>query len=82
MDVCLLCVLCVLFCVVCCVCFVLCVVCYVFCVVCCVCCVLCAVKERSLRRADHLSRGVLTSVVCLCEALVMRSWPFRGCCAM
>ena len=46
--------------------------------------VLCVV--RSLRRADHLSRGVLPSVVCLkCdrEASIMRSpWPTRGCCAM
>jgi hypothetical protein len=27
--------------------------------------VLCVVRYRSLRRADHLSRGVLPSVVCL-----------------
>jgi hypothetical protein len=49
--------------------------------------VLCVVKQSSLRRADHLSRGVLPSVVwlteCDREALIMRRpWPTRGCCAM
>jgi hypothetical protein len=41
------------------------------------------VRQRSLRRADHSSRRVLPSVVCLTkcdlEALIMRRpWPTRG----
>jgi len=45
------------------------------------------VKKRSLRRADHSSRGVLTSVVCLTEcgreASIMRTrWPAKGYCAI
>jgi len=48
---------------------------------------LCVVRCRSLNRTDHLSRGVLPSVVCLheCdrESSVMRMiWPTRSCCAM
>jgi len=31
----------------------------------CLLCVLCAVRQKSLRRADHSSRGVLPSVACL-----------------
>ena len=31
----------------------------------CLLCVPCVVRERFLRRAEHLSRGVLPSVVCL-----------------
>ena len=38
-------------------------------------------------RADHSSRGVLPSVVCLPKrdretSITRRSWPARGCCAM
>jgi len=32
--------------------------------VCCRCCLLCVVRKRSLRRADHSSRGVLPTMVC------------------
>jgi hypothetical protein len=44
-------------------------------------------RERSLRRAGHLSRGVLPSVVCLNEcdreaSTVRRPWPIRGFCAI
>jgi hypothetical protein len=40
-----------------------------------------------VRRADHSSRGVLPSVVCLiecdCEASIMRRpWPTKGCYAI
>jgi len=42
--------------------------------------VLCFVRYRSLRRADHSSRGVLPSMVCLtgCDresSTVRRPWP-------
>ena len=48
---------------------------------------LCVVRYRSLRRADHSSRGVLPSVEritgCDYESSKMRRpWPNRGCCAM
>jgi hypothetical protein len=46
---------------------------------------LCVVRLRSLRRADHTSRGVLLSVVCLSEDLETskrrRPRPDLGCCA-
>ena len=36
-----------------------------------------------MRRADHSSRGVLPSVVCLSVIVKpRRPWPSRGCCAM
>jgi hypothetical protein len=46
--------------------------------------VLCVVRYRSLRRADHSSRGVLSSVVCLKCVIVKprkmrRPRPPRGC---
>ena len=49
--------------------------------------VLCVVRQRYLRRADHSSRGVLPSVVCLNEcdreaSIMRRPWPNKGCCAM
>jgi hypothetical protein len=64
--------------------------------VCCECCVLsgrgllwmlCVVRQRSLRRADHPSRGVLPTVVCLAECdreakTMKRPRSTRGCCAM
>ena len=44
------------------------------------------VRQRYLRRADHLHRGVLPSVVCptQCkyEASIIRPWPPRGCFAI
>ena len=45
--------------------------------------VLCVVRLRSLRRADHSSRGVLPSVVCLNEcdhesSIMRRPWPTGG----
>jgi hypothetical protein len=47
---------------------------------------LCVVGKRSLRRADHSSRGILLIVVCVeCnrEASIIRGhWPARGCCTM
>jgi hypothetical protein len=49
----------------------------------CVLWVLCVVRSRSLRPADHSSRGVLATVVCLSviEKPDMRMpWPTRGCC--
>jgi hypothetical protein len=49
-----------------------------------VCCVL---SGRGLCRADHSSRGVLPSVVCLNEfdheaSIMRRPWPTGGCCAI
>jgi hypothetical protein len=49
--------------------------------------VLCVVRQRSLRRADHSSRGVLPPFVCVYEyngetSIMRRSWPSRGCCVM
>jgi hypothetical protein len=49
--------------------------------------VLCVVRYRSVRRAMHLPRGFLPSVVrlgeCNCEALILRGpCPTRICCAM
>ena len=46
--------------------------------------VLHVVRQRSVRRANHLSRGVLPSVVCVTECYsevlrVRRSWPNGGC---
>jgi hypothetical protein len=45
--------------------------------------VLCVVRYRSLRRADHSSRGVLLSVVCLSVIVkprkMRRPRPPRGC---
>jgi hypothetical protein len=45
---------------------------------------LCVVRQRSLRRTDHSSRGVLPSACvseCDCEAWTMRRpLPNRGCC--
>jgi len=44
--------------------------------------VLCVVKYKSLCRADHSSRGVLPSVVCLSDhesSIMRRPWPTRGC---
>jgi hypothetical protein len=47
--------------------------------------VLCVVMQKSLRRADHSSRGVLPRVVCLCVFVKPRCWegpgPLRGFCA-
>jgi hypothetical protein len=39
-----------------------------------------------VRRADHLSKGVLPSVVCLIErdrdaTIMLRHWATRSCCA-
>ena len=50
----------------------------------CLSCVLYAVRHTSLLRADHSSRGVLPSVVCLTEgdceiSIKRRSWSTRGC---
>ena len=47
---------------------------------------MCVVRWRSLRRADHLSREVLPSVMCVSmydrETSIMKSsWPSRGRCA-
>ena len=46
--------------------------------------VLCVVRNRSLRRVDHSSRGDLPSVVCL--SVIVKSWPWSwptvGCSAM
>jgi hypothetical protein len=42
----------------------------------------CVVRYRSLRRADHSSRGVLPSVMCdLGSSWIRRPWPWptRGC---
>jgi hypothetical protein len=43
----------------------------------------CVLSSRGLRRADHTSRGVLPSVVCLeCDreaTMRRRPWPARGC---
>jgi len=52
--------------------------------------VLCVVRRRSLRRADHTSREVLSSAcvrVCVSEcdrdASIMKGpWPTEGCCTM
>jgi hypothetical protein len=49
--------------------------------------VLYVVRERSLRRADHSSRGVLPSVVRLSEcdreaSIMRRPWSTKGCCAI
>jgi hypothetical protein len=44
--------------------------------------VMCVVRYKSLRRADHLSRGVLPSVVCVCgrkASAVRRPWPTGRC---
>jgi hypothetical protein len=46
---------------------------------------LCVVKKRTMRRADHSSRGVLPSVVYECDretSIIRKTWPTRGCCAM
>ena len=40
--------------------------------------VLCVVKYRFLSRADHLSRGVLPSVVCLSVNAKLRKWGGPG----
>jgi hypothetical protein len=53
----------------------------------CILLVLCAVRQRSLRRANHSSRRVLQTAVCMYlydrEASKMRRpWPTRGCCTM
>jgi hypothetical protein len=52
----------------------------------CLLCVSCVVKERCLRRADHTSRGVLPSVVCITEcgreSSIMRPWPTADCFVM
>ena len=47
-------------------------------------CECCVVRQRSLRRAEHSSRGVLPSVAeCDREAsTVRRPWPPGGCHAM
>jgi len=42
----------------------------------CGCCVLCGL--RSLRRADHSSRGVLQTVMCLSVIVNPRHWPHGG----
>ena len=39
---------------------------------------LCVVRWRSLRRADHLSRGVLPTVVCLSVIVRPRNWGNPG----
>jgi hypothetical protein len=49
--------------------------------------VLCVVRQRSLRRAYHSSRGVLQSVVCVSEcdreaSIMRRPWSTRGCRAL
>jgi hypothetical protein len=44
----------------------------------CLLCVLCVVRYRSLRRADHSSRGVLPCVVCLCGMVKPRQWGGPG----
>ena len=49
--------------------------------------VLCVVRKRSLRRTDHLSGGVLPSVMSLIQcdresSTIRRLWPTEGCCAM
>jgi hypothetical protein len=46
--------------------------------------VVCCVRWRSLRQADHLSRGVLRNVVCLDEcgreaSIMRRLWPTAVC---
>ena len=38
----------------------------------------CVVRQRSLRRADHLSRGVLPSMVCLSVTVKPRQWEDPG----
>jgi hypothetical protein len=48
---------------------------------------LCVVRYRSLRRANHSSREVLPSVVCLSQcdreaSIMRRPWLTSGCCAM
>ena len=48
---------------------------------------MCFVWWRSLRRADHSSRGVLPSVcgVSMCDrelSITRRLWPTRACCAI
>ena len=43
--------------------------------------VLCVVRYRSLRRADHSSRGVVPSGVCVCDrkgSITRRLWPTMG----
>jgi hypothetical protein len=40
--------------------------------------VLCVVRYRSLRRADHSSRGVLPSMVCLSVIVKPRQWGGPG----
>jgi hypothetical protein len=49
----------------------------------CLLCVLCVVRYRTLRRADHSSRGVLPSVMCLTEcdhesSTMRRPWPSKS----
>jgi len=48
-------------------------------------CVCCECRVLSVRRANHSSRGVLPSVVCLeCHreaSIVRKPWPTKGCCA-
>ena len=47
--------------------------------------VLFVVRVRSLRRADHWSRGVLVCVVSECDRgtfIMRRTWPTRGCWVM
>jgi len=40
--------------------------------------VLCVVRQKSLRRADHSSRGVLPNVVCLSVIVNSRQWGGLG----
>jgi len=49
--------------------------------------ILCIVRYSSLLQADHSSRGVLPSVVCVPEcgreaSIMRRPWATGGCCAM
>ena len=48
-------------------------------------CESCVGSYSSVRRADHSSRGVLPSGVCVCDreaSIMRRPWPTEGCCAM
>jgi hypothetical protein len=48
----------------------------------CLLCALCVVMQRSLRRADPSSRGVVPTVVCHCVwSLIRRPSTALGCCA-
>jgi len=50
------------------------------CMVVCLLWVLCVVRHRSLRRADHSSRGVLPTLVCSISAVAKpcKVWPWHG----